>query len=44
MADVTWGHWCYDQQPVHLPVDQPRCPQCGALNLNRTDPKESPDV
>ena len=29
----TWGHWCYEQESVRLPVSTPRCPQCGALNL-----------
>lgn len=33
---ATWGHWCYEQQPTRLPVTTPRCPQCGALNLNDT--------
>lgn len=31
----TWSHWCYDQSPVALPVETPRCPQCGALNLSK---------
>lgn len=29
----TWGHWCYDQEPVHLPINQPRCSQCGSIHL-----------
>lgn len=32
---ATWGHWCYEQEPTELSVTMPRCPQCGALNLNR---------
>jgi hypothetical protein len=34
--DETWGHWCYEQEPVRLPITQPKCPRCGALNLSES--------